>query len=270
LVSGSRVAATFELGGHHEAPQLLRVLQTRVVDRVEEEQLLAVGVDPGDVRDRAAERPAQRRIAVFRLRNAGELVEVVDGVESFVALIRIRGAVVLRAAALGDEVHLGAALEPVLGGISAHLDLDFGNGIEIGRAAEVRAATAAPTTITAVHAVDVDGLARASRAANDGHRGRKAAAKRLLIVREVVVARDGDTRKDLQERNRVAAANRQVGDLSQIELRFLASPREVERFAQGGDADGLVHVAHFEPQGPDRQTAVGGDDVVPLLQRLEP
>ena len=57
------------------------------------------------------------------------------------SLVPVPGAVILGAAVLGDDVHLCAATESVLGRIGAHLHVHFGNRVDVGGAAEVAAAS---------------------------------------------------------------------------------------------------------------------------------
>ena len=130
-------------------------LRLRVVDDVEEEQPVAVGVDALDLRDRTADRSAEVRISILRLRTIVDLVEVVDRVPRLVAFVPIRGAVVFGAAVLGDHVDLRAAFEAVLCGVGAHLDVDLGDRVHDRRAAQ----RAAAATVTAVDAVDINSLA---------------------------------------------------------------------------------------------------------------
>ena len=91
--------------------------------------------------------------------------------------MRVQAPVILRPAVLRDVVHLRAAVEAMLRRVRAELHVDFGDGVHVGRAAEIAAAVA----VSAVDAVDLNRLTTA--AADVWHVGREPAAKHFLIVR---------------------------------------------------------------------------------------
>ena len=170
---------------------------------------------------------------------------------------------ILGAAVLGDEVHLRPALQPVLSRIGAHLHVHFRDRVHVRGAAEIPATAARSAAVTAVDAVDVDRLT-ACRALNGRHRRGEAAAERFLIV-----GQQRDTRQDLQQRDRVAAANRQVGHLLEIEHRLMRRLGRRQELADRADGDRFVELADVQLQRSDREAVVALHDVRFDLERLE-
>jgi hypothetical protein len=171
--------------------------------------------------------------------------------------------VILGAAVLGDEVHLRPALQPVLRRVGAHLHVHFGDRVHVGGAAEIPATAARSAAVTAVDAVDVDRLT-ACRALNGRHRRGEAAAERFLIV-----GQQRDTGQDLQQRDRVAAANRQVGHLLEIEHRLMRRLGRRQELADRADGDRFVEFADVQLQRSDGEAVVALHDVRFDLKRLE-
>src|SRR5688572_32215952 len=89
---------------------------------------------------------------------------------------------VLRAAMLGDDVHLRAASETILGRVGAHLNVDLGNRVDVGRAAEITASAAAPAAVAAVDAVNVQRLCTTAGRLNGWDASGKAPSESFLIV----------------------------------------------------------------------------------------
>ena len=165
---------------------------------------------------------------------------------------------ILRAAVLGDDVDLRAALQTVFRRVRAHLHVHFGDRVDDGRAAQCTAAAA----VTAVDAVDVDRLPLA--ALQTRHRRVEAAADRFVVVGQQLHAR-----KNLQQRHRVAAANRQVLDLTDVEHRLVRRLRRRDDFADGTDGHCFGERSDFEPKRRHRKAVVGQHLVVADLDRPE-
>ena len=94
--SGLReISGPFERRRHGVSANGLDIVQPCVVDRVEEEQLLAVGVHLRNPWHWTAEGAAEGVIAIERLGNIQCVVEVVVGVPHLVPLVPVASAVIL-------------------------------------------------------------------------------------------------------------------------------------------------------------------------------
>ena len=165
---------------------------------------------------------------------------------------------VVGAPVLRDDVHLRAALETIFRRVRAHLHVHFGDRVHVGRGAEITAAAAVP----AVDAVDVNGLTASTL--DVGHGRGEAAAEGFLIVSE-----ERDARQDLEQRNRVAAANREVLHLLHIQHRLLRRLRGREKLSDGTDRHRFAELTDLELERTDREPVVRQHDVGLHLERLE-
>ncbi len=204
--------------------------------------------------DRSAEVAAQGLIAVDGLDDAGLVVEEIGGVEHLVALVPVGSAVKILAAVLGDEINLRPALETVLGRIVVQLHVHFGDSVEVGCVAEIATAAAAVAAVAAIEAVHIERLTP-GLPHDGGHAGSETASERILIHALL------DARKDAQHRNRIAAAERDHGDLLAVEHRGMGCRRGSYTQALGCDRDRFGNAAHFELKCPKRQPARGKDHV---------
>jgi hypothetical protein len=146
-----KVSLPLQCRRHHVLPHAAGLPRLRVLDRIEEEQVLVVrGVE--ETRD--LERPAGARavgvVVVDRRRQVVALVVPRVGVPLVAARVVVAGAGVAVAAALGDDLDVRAAASAVLGLVAAEHHLHFRDRVQIGgRREAIRAAQ-----LVAVESVD--------------------------------------------------------------------------------------------------------------------
>ena len=108
------------------------VFDSQILQRIEAEKPIFLLVELARHINRAAEREAEGVVPVQRLGGAGAVVEEVIGVEHFVALVPVAGAVKLSPAGFRHHLHDGPAVDGILRLVAVEDHLDFADGVHGG------------------------------------------------------------------------------------------------------------------------------------------